>query len=138
MKKILLHKYKVKGVTFFEILAGIVIMGILASAAIVGYSVYITKAKMKEAEEQLAFLHTLEMTYHMEHSKYSSDLKALGFQQAKLKTEDGSAYYKVEVAEVGPGKFIGRATSVEDFDEDGQFNVWEIDQDKKLTMTVED
>jgi type IV pilus assembly protein PilE len=93
---------------------------------------------MKEAEEQLAFLHTLEMTYHMEHSKYSSDLKVLGFQQAKLKTEDGSAYYKVEVAEVGPGKFIGRATSVEDFDEDGQFNVWEIDQDKKLTMTVED
>ena len=38
----------------------------------------------------------------------------------------------------GPGGFVGKATAVVDFDGDGQFNVWEIDQDKSLREVTKD
>jgi type IV pilus assembly protein PilE len=44
----------------------------------------------------------------------------------------------IEIVEAGPNGFKAKATAVVDFDSDGQFDAWEIDQDKNLTETIKD
>ncbi|MNV80559.1 hypothetical protein D3C71_1741710 [compost metagenome] len=100
----------------------------------------ITKAKSTEAKVQLEHLYTLEKNYFYEHSKYSNDLNAVSFVQEKLSTEGdkGQANYRVEIVEASTTTFVARATALVDFDGDGTFNVWEIDQDKNLREVVQD
>ena len=73
-----------------------------------------------------------------DYSRYSDDLEGLGFEQATLVTDGGNANYRIEVVEAGENGFKAQAVSVVDFDKDGVFNVWEIDQDKNLKETVKD
>ena len=98
----------------------------------------ISRAKATEAQQQLTFLHSLEKSYFYTYSRYSSDLEELGFEQAPLVTDGGNANYLIEVVEAGENGFKAQAVSVVDFDKDGVFNVWEIDQDKNLKETVKD
>ena len=53
-------------------------------------------------------------------------------------TEEGNANYRIEIVEAGESGFKVHVISVVDFDKDGQYNTWEIDQDKKLTEIVRD
>jgi type IV pilus assembly protein PilE len=62
----------------------------------------------------------------------------IGFVQEKLTTEGGQANYRIEIVEFSPNAYTARAVSVVDFDNDGTFNVWEIDQDKNLKEIVKD
>ena len=62
----------------------------------------------------------------------------LGFEQEKLTKDGGNANYLIEVVEASNNSFKVRATSVVDFDNDGVFNVWEIDENKKLTEVTKD
>ena len=58
---------------------------------------------------------------------------AAGAQTAEIRyTYDaaGNANYRIEIVEAGETGFKAQAISVVDFDKDGQFNVWEIEQDK--------
>jgi type IV pilus assembly protein PilE len=72
------------------------------------------------------------------HSKYSTDLKEINFEQAKLVSEGGSANYRVEVTSANNNSFKATATSITDFDGDGTFNVWEVDQDKAIKEVIPD
>ena len=138
MKSVFLKK--VKAYTLTEILIVLVIIGILVLLALPNLLPLITKAKSTEAKIQLEHLHTLEKSYFFEKSKYTSDLKELGFIQEKLTTDgkDGKANYKIEITQSTPTTFIARATAVVDFNGNGTFNVWEMDQDKNLTEVVAD
>lgn len=98
----------------------------------------ISRAKATEAQQQLTFLHSLEKSYFYTYSRYSDDLEELGFEQTALVTDGGNANYRIEVVEAGENGFKAQAVSVVDFDKDGVFNVWEIDQDKNLKETVKD
>jgi len=100
----------------------------------------ITKAKTTEAKMQLEHAYQLQKTYFYEHSKYTTDLNAMGYVQEKLSADasGGSANYRLEVASATESTFVIRATAVVDFDGDGTFNVWEIDQDKNLKEAVQD
>nr|WP_295929046.1 type II secretion system protein [uncultured Dyadobacter sp.] len=126
--------------TLTEVLVVLVIIGILVLLALPNLMPLITKAKSTEAKVQLEHLHTLEKNYFYEHSKYSQDLPGLGFIQEKLVTDDesGQANYRVEAVEASPSGYVARATAVVDFDADGIFNVWEIDQDKNLKEITPD
>ena len=55
-----------------------------------------------------------------------------------LVTDGGQANYLVEIVEASAHGFRATATAVVDFDGDGVYNVWEIDQDKNLRETVKD
>lgn len=129
---------KVKGLTLMEVLIVLVILGILAMVALPNYSSNVSKAKATEAKLQLGHIQTLEKEYFYQYSKYTADVNELGFEQEKLSSEGGNANYKIEVVEASGNSFKARATAVVDFDQDGQMNVWEIDQDKKLTEVTKD
>jgi len=131
---------KLKAYTLTEILVVLVIIGILVLLALPNLLPLITKAKSTEAKVQLEHLSTLQKTFFYEKSKYSSDLTEIGFIQEKLTTDgkDGRANYKIEIVKATNNAFLARATAVTDFDGDGTFNVWEIDQDKNLKEVVAD
>ncbi len=116
----------------------ILIAGILTALAVPAIMKNVTKAKQAEAKTQLEHLYSLERLHFLEFSKYSPDLEAIDFEQQTLVTEDGGARYKIEIVDAGTTNFTGRATAVQDFDGDGVFNVWEINQDRKVTETVKD
>lgn len=138
MKKIFttrLHAF-----TLTEVLVVLVIVGILVLLALPNLMPLISKAKSTEAKIQLEHVYTLEKSNFFEKSKYSNDLTAIGFIQEPLVSEgeNGNANYRIEIVEAGPTSFRARATAVADFDGDGVFNIWEIDQDKNLQETVKD
>lgn len=134
------YKGKVNAYTLTEILVVLVIIGILVLLALPNLMPLITKAKSTEAKVQLEHLQTLQKNFFFEKSKFSSDLDEVGFVQEKLTTDgiDGRANYRVEVVQSSPTTFVGRATAVIDFDGDGIFNVWEIDQDNNLREVTPD
>jgi type IV pilus assembly protein PilE len=134
------YKRKLQAYTLTEILVVLVIIGILVLLALPNLLPLITKAKSTEAKVQLEHLYTLERNFFFEKSKYSNSLEEIGFTQEKLTTDgkDGRANYKIEVVQASPTQFVGRATAVADFNGNGTFNVWEIDQDKNLREVVQD
>jgi type IV pilus assembly protein PilE len=135
----LLHK-KIKAYTLTEILVVLVIIGILVLLALPNLLPMITKAKATEAKTQLGYVQTLEKNYFYEHSKYSKDLTEIGFVQEKLTTEskDGRANYRIDITNATNTTFTATATAVVDFNGNGTFNVWQIDQDKNLREVTPD
>ena len=116
-----------------ELLVAMIIAGILITAAVVYYTPAIAEAKSMEAQQQLAFLHSMEKMYFFKSSKYSSSFSEIKYEAPKLTTED-----RIEIVEAGTNTFKARATAIADFDGDGTLNVWEIDQDKKLKEVTPD
>lgn len=98
----------------------------------------ISRTRSVEAKQMLTHLQSLEKTYFFEHTKYSANLDEVGFEQEKLSTENGKANYRITVTSATPTDFSARATAVVDFDGDGTFNVWEIDQNKNLVEVTKD
>ena len=133
-----LIKFKVDAFTLPELLVVLVIIGILVLIALPNLMPLITRAKSTEAKMQLGHIYNLEKNYFYMYSKYSSDLEEIGFEQEPLVTNNGNANYRIEIVEASANTFKAKAISVTDFDGDGIFNVWEIDQDKALTETIKD
>ena len=131
-------KRKLAAFSLPELLVVLVIIGILVLVALPNLMPLISRAKATEAQQQLAFLHSLEKSHFYTYSRYSDSLDELGFEQAALVTDGGAANYRIEIVEATDEGFKAQAVSVVDFDKDGVFNVWEIDQDKNLKETVED
>lgn len=131
-------KKKIKAYTLSELLVVLVIIGILVLIALPNLMPLISRAKSTEAQMQLGHLYNLEKSYFYMYSKYSVNLDEIGFEQEKLTTENGTANYRIEIIESDASTFKARATAVVDFDGDGTYDVWEIDQDKKLTEVTKD
>lgn len=121
-----------------ELLVVLAIIGILVLVALPNLMPLISRAKATEAQQQLAFLHSLEKSHFYTYSHYSDNLEELGFEQEPLVTDGGPANYRIEIVEATDRVFKAQAIAVVDFDKDGVFNVWEIDQDKNLRETVKD
>jgi type IV pilus assembly protein PilE len=139
MKSPVLTK-RLPGYTLTEILVVLVIIGILILLALPNLLPLITKAKSTEAKLQLEHLHSMEKNYFYEHSKYSTDLNDIGFIQEKLSTDgkDNRANYRITITSATNTGFTARATAVVDFNGNGTYNVWEIDQDKTLREVTPD
>ena len=93
---------KGKGLRAFslpEMWVVLVIIGILVLIALPNLMPLISRAKSMEAEQQLAFVHTLQKSYFYTYSRYSDSLNEIGFEQQPLVTEDGNANYRIEIVE---------------------------------------
>lgn len=106
----------------------LVIIGILVLLALPKLMPVVTKAKATEAKLQLKQVHTLEQAYKFEHDRYSNSLSEIGFEQEKLISQGGQARYKIEIVTADEKGFGAQATSVVDFNNNGVFNVWAVDE----------
>lgn len=130
--------HRLRAFSLPELLVVLVIVGILVLIALPNLMPLISRAKATEAQQQLTYLHTLQKSNFYMYSRYSPSLEDLGFEQARLVTDGGQANYRIEILEVTEYGFRAAATSVVDFDGDGVYNVWEIDQNRNLRETVKD
>jgi len=140
LKKNLRNKLnkQIPAFTLTEVLVVLIIIGILVLLALPSLMPLISKAKSTEAKLQLQHVYTLQKTYFFENSIYAEDINKISFEQQKLTTDGGQANYKIEILDASPKKFKARATAVVDFDGDGTFNLWEIDEEKNLTEITPD
>ena len=129
---------KVNAYNLQELLVVLVIIGILILIALPTLMPQIAKARSIEAQSQLNHLHGLQKTYFYLHSKYSTDFNEIDFVPPKNVDQGGNSNYSYEVTQASKNTYKARATAITDFDGDGVFNIWEIDQDQKLKEVVKD
>ncbi len=129
---------KIKAFTLPELMVVLVIIGILLLLALPNLMPLISKAKSTEAQLQLEHVYTLEKSYFYLHSKYSANFDDIGFEPSKSLNEGGTANYKIAITDATNNTFKAMATATTDFDGDGTFNVWEIDQEKNLKEVIKD
>ena len=120
--------YDENGFSLTEVLVVIVIIGILVLLAIPKFTAIITRAKSTEAKTILKHLHMLQQVYYYEHNRYAGNLIEVGFEQVTLVTDNGEARYQIEILNASSTEYLAQAKAVVDFDKDGQYNIWQIDQ----------
>ncbi|MGV8946816.1 MAG: prepilin-type N-terminal cleavage/methylation domain-containing protein [Lutibacter sp.] len=133
-----MYEKKLKAFNLQEMLVVLVIIGILILIALPSLMPLISKAKSIEAQTQLKHIYNLERTYFFMNSKYNVNFDEIGFEIPKTTTENGNSNYTYEILSATNNAFKASATAITDFDGDGIFNVWEIDQDQNLKEIVKD
>ncbi|HEX8269343.1 MAG TPA: prepilin-type N-terminal cleavage/methylation domain-containing protein [Flavobacterium sp.] len=111
-----------------EMLIVLAIIGILLLIALPNLMPLIAKAKSVEAQTQLKAVYNAQKQYYFMYSKYTADLQEVDFEAPKTVKSDGSANYEYEIIAASVNEFKARATAITDFNGDGVYNVWEIDQ----------
>lgn len=126
------------GFSLPEIMVVLVIVGVLVLLSLPKLLPLVTKAKTTEAKLMLKQVYTLEQSYKFEHDRYTQTLSDIGFEQSKLTTEGGQARYKIEVVSADDKAFVAQATSVVDFNNNGTFNVWVVDETGAVREKIPD
>ncbi|NDI98153.1 prepilin-type N-terminal cleavage/methylation domain-containing protein [Flavobacterium sp. LaA7.5] len=121
-----------------EMLIVLAIIGILLLIALPNLMPLITKAKSVEAQTQLKAIYNAEKQYYFMYSKYSNELSEIDFEAPKTVQENGTANYNYEIIQATNNEFKARATAVTDFNGNGIFNVWEIDQNGNPKQVTND
>lgn len=126
------------GFSLTELMIALVIIGVLVLLALPKLLPVVTKAKTTEAKLMLKQLYTLEQSYKFEHDRYSLALSEIGFEHEKLVSQGGQARYKIEIRSADEKLFQAEASSVVDFNDNGVYNVWTVDQTGVIKERVPD
>lgn len=137
-RKRTLKKGYLKAYSMTEILGVLCIIGILIYLVVPNQTSVIVSAKSIEAQNMLSMMHGLQKSHFYRYSKFTQDFDKIGFEQALTIDKGGQAVYKIEVIEASLNTFKATATSLQDFDGDGNYNTWQIDQDRMLKEIVRD
>ncbi len=130
--------FRLKAFTLTELMTVLVIIGILMLVAIPVFDNLFSDAYSIEAQNQLKFLQSRQQTFYQKNFRYGSSLNDIGFTQPKTIREEGDARYIYEIEQSSEGSFIAKATAIADFDNDGNINVWEINQEGRLREVTPD
>jgi type IV pilus assembly protein PilE len=133
-----IFKRKVPALNLQETLIVLAIIGILLLLALPNLMPLITKAKSIEAQTQLKAIYNTQTTHRYMYSKYSNDLNELDFVAPKTVKENGTANYVYEIISADNATFKAKAEAITDFDGDGIFNVWEIDENGNPKQIIKD
>ncbi len=131
-------KHHLKAYSLSEILIVLCIIGILIYLVLPSQAPVVAMAKATEAKNMLTMVHSLEKNHFYRHSRYSADLKEINFEQVATIAEGGQAVYKITITEASINGFKATATSLQDFDGDGIYNTWQIDQNRELKEIIKD
>jgi type IV pilus assembly protein PilE len=115
-----------------------VIIGVLILMAYPEFSKVVVRAKETEAKIQLKHLYALQRSFYYEHDRYSLNLEELGFEQQLLVSEGGSARYKVSVVQADGNGFRAIASAIVDYDKDGIFSEWGVNETGQIIQQVPD
>lgn len=126
------------GFSMTELMVVLVIIGILTLIALPRFMNITTKAKMTEAKMALKQVHALAQAYYFEHDAYTTDLALIGYEQNPTVEEGGTARYTLSIEHAEGNQMTAIATAIVDFDKDGSFNVWEVNQDGIITERTPD
>ncbi|GAA4235727.1 prepilin-type N-terminal cleavage/methylation domain-containing protein [Postechiella marina] len=129
---------KIPSYNLQEVLIVLVIVGVLLLLALPNLMPLISKTKSVEAQTQLKFIYNSQTTYRYMYSKYAQDLSEVDFEAPKTVNQNGTSNYNYELLTANNSSFKARATAITDFDGDGTFNVWEIDENGVPKQTVKD
>jgi type IV pilus assembly protein PilE len=121
-----------------EMLIVLAILGILLLIALPNFMPLISKTKAQEAQIQLKYISNLQRQFHYLNSKYTADFEEINYDAPRTVLENGTANYQYEVIEATINTYKVRATAVVDFDGDGIFNVWEIDNEGNPKEIIKD
>lgn len=131
-------KQRIPAFNLQEMLIVLAILGILLLIALPNFMPLITKTKEQEAKIQLKYISNLQKQYQFMNSKYALDFDELDFEAPRTVLENGTANYRYEITKADINNFKAKATAVVDFDGDGVFNVWEIDNNGTPKQVVKD
>ncbi len=129
---------KFKAYNLQEVLIVLVIIGILLLLALPNLMPLIAKTKSVEAQTQLKYIYNSQTTYRYMYSKYAIDFNEIDFEAPKTVNQNGTSNYSYELLAANNNSFKARATAITDFDGDGIFNVWEIDENGTPKQIVKD
>ncbi|MCK8522556.1 prepilin-type N-terminal cleavage/methylation domain-containing protein [Aquimarina sp. D1M17] len=130
--------YKLKAFNLQEMLLVLAIIGILLLIALPNFLPLIAQTKAQEAKIQLKTISNMQTQYRFLNSKYSLDFTEINYEAPVTVKGGGVANYSYEIIEASISNFKARATAVVDFDGDGVFNVWEIDEKGSPKQIVQD
>ncbi|CAA0143664.1 prepilin-type N-terminal cleavage/methylation domain-containing protein [Tenacibaculum maritimum] len=131
-------KLRLKAYSLSEILVVLAIIGIIILLVMPNQTSVISQAKSLEAQNMLSHLHGLQKNYFYRYTKYANNLEDIGFVQEKTIEDNGQAIYVITIEEASNHNFIAKARSLADFDGDGIFNEWQIDEKRNLKEIVKD
>ncbi len=129
---------KLPGYNLQEVLIVLVIIGILLLLALPNLMPLISKTKSIEAQTQLKFIYNSQTTYRYMYSKYTFDLNEIDYEAPKSVKDNGTSNYNYEILSATNNGFKAKATAITDFDGDGIYNVWEIDETGTPKQIVKD
>jgi type IV pilus assembly protein PilE len=129
---------KLKAFNLQETLVVLAIIGILLLLVLPNLMPLISRTKSLEAQIQLKALYNSEKQYRYIYSKYANDIKLLDVELPVTVDQGGQANYRYELMEATPTKFTIQAQAVVDFDGDGIYNQWQIDQNGNPLEIVKD
>lgn len=121
-------KGQLKAFSLAEILIVLAVIGILIMLVVPNQTAVASRAKSIEAQSALNNIYTLQYSHFLQYSRYSNDLNDIDYIPNKLVTEGGRANYKIEILEASTTGFKAKAEAVVDFNGDGKFNIWEVDE----------
>ena len=131
-------KHYLKAYSLTEILIVLAIIGILLMMVLPNQTGVVAQARAIEAQKMLNHLHGLQKNHNFRYSKYSDSFEDLGFIHDLTIDQGGQAVYRIEILEASVNAFKARAVAIQDFDGDGNFNTWEIDEKRLLKEVVKD
>ena len=130
--------HKLRGFNLQEMLLVLALIGILLLIALPNFLPLIAQTKAQEAKIQLKTISNMQTQYRYLHSKYSNDLAAIDYEAPRTVKDGGTANYAYQIIEASLSNFKVRAVAVVDFDGDGVFNIWEIDEKGDPRQIVKD
>ena len=124
--------------TLNEMLVVLAIIGALLLIAYPNLMPLITKAKSQEAKINLKHIAQLQTLYYYTNSSYSLDFQEIDFIAPTPAEQGGTALYKYNMISADDLSFKVQAEAVKDFDGDGVYNLWEIDQNGNPKEVIKD
>ncbi|WP_378185615.1 prepilin-type N-terminal cleavage/methylation domain-containing protein [Aquimarina sp. W85] len=134
----LLKKHKLNAFNLQEMLLVLALIGILLLIALPNFLPLIAQTKAQEAKIQLKTISNMQTQYRYLHSKYSNSLTEIDYEAPRTVKDGGTANYTYQIIEASISNFKVRAVAIVDFDGDGIFNIWEIDESGDPKQIVKD